>query len=229
MIVGLIPARGGSKGIEDKNIQVIDNWTLLSLGIRKLFLAGCEKVLVSSDSKTILEMAEANGALPIFRSPQSSMDTAPTSAVINEILSSGVIAENDICILHQVTSPLLFVSSIRSVISQLSNDLRLTSSLTVLEKQIHIWQRNSKDSFWAPGYNEGQRVPRQLSEKMGYETGGAYGFRVDGYPFEFGISRPPTTTVPIDWIESLDIDVIEELELARKLFSIFSAKILFNS
>ena len=39
MIVGLIPARGGSKGIPKKNLSKLSDKNLIEIGIDKLFIA----------------------------------------------------------------------------------------------------------------------------------------------------------------------------------------------
>ena len=57
MIVGLIPARGGSKGIMRKNLQTLGGNTLIKIGIDLLLASGCEKVYVSSEDSEIIKAA----------------------------------------------------------------------------------------------------------------------------------------------------------------------------
>ena len=61
MIVGLIPARGGSKGIHRKNLQTLSGKTLIEIGIDLLLAAGCEKVYVSSEDSEILDAVKLAG------------------------------------------------------------------------------------------------------------------------------------------------------------------------
>ena len=62
-ILCVIPARGGSKGIEKKNIRKINNKPLIAYTIEstlssKLF----DDVIVSTDDKEIAEISESYGA-----------------------------------------------------------------------------------------------------------------------------------------------------------------------
>ena len=55
----IIPARGGSSGVKGKNIKVLGDKPLIGHAITALQEANVfEKVLVTSDSKEILEVAE---------------------------------------------------------------------------------------------------------------------------------------------------------------------------
>lgn len=50
-VVGLIPARGGSKGIKDKNIINLDGYPLVAHAILSLKAAGIDDVYVSTEDR----------------------------------------------------------------------------------------------------------------------------------------------------------------------------------
>jgi CMP-N-acetylneuraminic acid synthetase len=72
----LIPARGGSKRIKDKNLQKINGRTLLEITIDHAKQLG--EVYVSSDDDRILALAEANDCRTLIRDPEDCLDTSPT-------------------------------------------------------------------------------------------------------------------------------------------------------
>ena len=68
-ILALIPARGGSKGIPDKNIQSLMGFPLIAYSIVAAKLTrGVDRTVVSTDSKKIAAVALKYGAeVPFFR------------------------------------------------------------------------------------------------------------------------------------------------------------------
>ncbi len=67
--LAIIPARSGSKGVPDKNLQVVAGETLLERAVRTARLSGLfDRVYVSTDSERYAEAALAAGApVPFLR------------------------------------------------------------------------------------------------------------------------------------------------------------------
>ena len=78
MIVAIILARGGSKGIPKKNIIDFCGKPLMAWTIEHCKMGGADQVYVSSDSHEILEIGMHYGALPIER-PDAIADDKSTS------------------------------------------------------------------------------------------------------------------------------------------------------
>ncbi|MBD5349214.1 MAG: pseudaminic acid cytidylyltransferase [Bacteroides sp.] len=87
-ILAIIPARGGSKRIERKNVRPFDGLPIIAYSIRAALSAGCfEKVMVSTDDEEIAEVARKYGAeVPFMRSTATADDYATTADVISEVL-----------------------------------------------------------------------------------------------------------------------------------------------
>ena len=88
-ILCVIPARGGSKGIEKKNIRKINNKPLIAYTIEstlssKLF----DDVIVSTDDKEIAEISESYGAkVPFIRPSELAQDDATSDqAILHAVL-----------------------------------------------------------------------------------------------------------------------------------------------
>lgn len=122
-IIGVIPARGGSKGIIRKNIRKIAGrplieWTIeAALNSQKL-----DKLIVSTDDEEIAKVAQSAGAdVPFLRPPQFSGDHATALQVITHALKT--IQPNDFqgVAYLQPTSPLRTSHDIDSCIDLLSS------------------------------------------------------------------------------------------------------------
>jgi len=81
--MGLICARGGSKGIPDKNLQKVGGKPLIVRAIESAKkIDRITKVVVSTDSLEIAEISEKNGAIvPFIRPPRLAQDNSPEWAV----------------------------------------------------------------------------------------------------------------------------------------------------
>lgn len=102
-ILGLVPARGGSKGVPDKNIKEICGKPLIVWTIeRALRSEMLEQVLVSTDSLKIAEIAQTAGAEVLMRPPELATDTASTLDVMIHALKK---RPAEILVLLQPTSP----------------------------------------------------------------------------------------------------------------------------
>lgn len=78
MLIGVVFARGGSKGIPRKNMRVLGKTTLLQRAIETLVQAEvADKIYVSSDNDEILELAISSNALPIVRPRALATDDSP--------------------------------------------------------------------------------------------------------------------------------------------------------
>lgn len=109
-IIGIIPARGGSKGIPRKNIVSISNTPLIGFTItaaKKSKLLS--KVIVSSDDKEIISISKKFGAdVPFIRPQNLSNDNTPMISVIRHSLDflKQSFKSIEALVLLQPTSPL---------------------------------------------------------------------------------------------------------------------------
>ena len=103
MILGIIPARGGSKAIPRKNIKMIAGkpliaWTIESAKKSTLL----DNFVVSTEDKEIAKISERYGSEVIERPDELATDEAATLPVLQHVLS---VMEADTVVLLQPTSP----------------------------------------------------------------------------------------------------------------------------
>jgi len=108
-ILGLIPARGGSKGVPKKNIKLLAGKPLLQytseIGLQSKYLS---KVVLSTDTDEIIEVGKKlNLEVPFKRPSNLAADASPTLPVIMHALDyyAALGEEFDAVCLLQVTSP----------------------------------------------------------------------------------------------------------------------------
>jgi pseudaminic acid cytidylyltransferase len=104
MNVAVIPARGGSKRIPNKNIKLFAGKPIIAYSIEAARLAGIfDRILVSTDSETIARVANQCGAeVPFLRPAELADDHTPTAPVVAHTLhwlaASGCPAAHVCCI-----------------------------------------------------------------------------------------------------------------------------------
>lgn len=88
-VLGIIPARGGSKGVPRKNIKILGDKPLISYTIEVANAApSISKLMVSTDDVEIAEVAKKYGAdVPFLRPEELSTDTTPMVSVLKHVIS----------------------------------------------------------------------------------------------------------------------------------------------
>jgi CMP-N,N'-diacetyllegionaminic acid synthase len=121
-ILGLIPARGGSKGIAGKNIKCLGGRPLIGytseIALQSHYLT---EVILSSDDASIITIAKELGiSVPFVRPNALAQDTTPSIDVILHALEwyqAHAIFFDAVCLL-QVTSPFRTVAFLDAAIEK---------------------------------------------------------------------------------------------------------------
>lgn len=139
--VAIIPARGGSQSIPDKNIREFAGKPLIAWTIETARAArGIDRVIVSTDSKRIAEAARSYGAEVPFLRPASisAADTAiePVLRHVYEWLGTNEGYQADSLVLLFPTNPLRRTSHIEDSL-ELFRRSAVDSVITVNESPAH--------------------------------------------------------------------------------------------
>ncbi len=103
MILGVTPARGGSKGVPRKNIRTIAGKPLIAWTIEAAQASRClDRFVVSTEDEEIAQVARACGAEVLPRPANLAADEADTLSVLQHVLAS---IPAEILVLLQATSP----------------------------------------------------------------------------------------------------------------------------
>ena len=128
-ILVIIPARGGSKEVPNKNIKKINGIPLIVYTIREVLKLKkyYYKFIVSTDSKKIARISEKAGAcVPFIRPKRLALDTTPTLPVLRHALK--YIEKNDKVNIDwlltlQATSPLTKANDIKKCIKLINKNI----------------------------------------------------------------------------------------------------------
>ncbi len=84
-VMAIIPARGGSKGLPEKNIKELYGKPLIAWSIEVAKACSViDKIVVSTDDENIADVAKTYGAeMPFMRPAELANDTASTIDVIS--------------------------------------------------------------------------------------------------------------------------------------------------
>jgi len=140
-VLGLIPARGGSKGLPNKNIREMAGKPLIAWTIEKAIASQyLDRVIVSTDDNEIAETAARIGAeVPFMRPAEFAEDKTPMMDVINHAIEffkrEGI--SYDYVALLEPTSPLRKDRDIDNAIEQLIDNEKVADSL-VSVGEVHL-------------------------------------------------------------------------------------------
>ena len=218
-IIAIIPARGGSKGIKDKNIYPLKGRPLISYTIDAARYSNyIDYVMVSTDSDGIADVSRNCGAeVPFMRPADLASDTAKTIDAIVSAIS--MLRENghtyDTLVLLQPTSPLRTADDIDRAIELFYSEGK-KSLLSVSEvKENPVLIRRLQGNQAVPILNVSSTVRRQDFEKF---------YRVNGAIYINAIPEINKSTsfndnelgYVMEPAHSVDIDTLEDIEEAEK-------------
>jgi CMP-N,N'-diacetyllegionaminic acid synthase len=149
-ILGIIPARGGSKAIPRKNLALLGNKPLLAWTVEvALESASLDRLVISTDDPEIAEVGKKLGAeVPFLRPAELATDASTSMDVILHAIRWFADNENyrpDYVLLLQPTSPLRTATDVREPI-KLALAKHADSVVSVCETHQH--------PLWMKGVNE---------------------------------------------------------------------------
>ena len=136
-ILGIIPARGGSQGVKNKNIRKFANSNLTEIAINQALGSKLiDKLILSSDSSRILSIADKyNEIIPLKRPKNISTNRSPAISYIKHSIEYCNRHDfyPELVVIIQPTSPIRCPINIDSTIDLLLNNIDSDSSVSIVE------------------------------------------------------------------------------------------------
>lgn len=217
--MALIPARGGSKGVPRKNLEVIGSRSLVERAV--LAGQGTTKIsacYVSSDDQEILAKAVELGAQALLRSTLAAADSARASEVMDDFLAGHAEIDDEVRIVYlQPTSPFRTSAHVDQAINAMESAgvdalVGVVRSYQLPEKTLVI-NHLGVLALGPAGVDPGEN--RQGLTMSVYPNGALYIFSVGAFRERGDIPVIGAYPFLMGKVDSLDIDDPEDLILAR--------------
>lgn len=224
MAVCIIPARGGSKGIPRKNIRTLLGKPLLAYSIEQaLQTQSISRVIVSTDSHEIADVAKKYGAEVTWRPAEISGDTASSeSALLHALdhLHDELAYDPDLVVFLQATSPLRRPDDIQRAIDLLERE-EADSLLSVGPLHGFVWRKSrGKDDLRAYSYDYKNRMRRQDAPIDLVENGSIYVFKPWVLRTHHNRLGGKIVAYEMSHLTSFQIDDPEDLVLMEQLLTL---------
>lgn len=177
-VFGIIPARGGSKGLPGKNLRVLGRLSLIGHAVASAREASCvTRFIVSTDSPAIADEARRHGAeVPFLRPAELATDEAGMLPVLQHAvrwLETAAGIRPDLIVTLQPTSPFRTGADIDRTIQKLL-ETGADSAQTVAEAAYHPFFMSTLDvDRTVPLFPDGHKFVRRQDAPPVYQPSGA--------------------------------------------------------
>lgn len=227
-VLGLVPARGGSKTIPLKNMHRLNGEPLIFYVISAAHGATdiIDRLVCSTDHDAIARYCESLGVEVIRRPPELSTDDSPTHETVKHVLEELGTQDGEIpglVVLLQPTSPFLLPQHVRDLVKLLRDNKDLDSAQTIspVPHNYHaLNQRIFENGRVTFRYDAERRIANNKQKKPKlYKFGNLVAFRsrsiLEGNDC-FGQNSAGLVIPPA---YSVDVDGPEDFEYAEYLIS----------
>jgi CMP-N-acetylneuraminic acid synthetase len=224
-VLGLIPARAGSKGIPNKNSKLLDGKPLLAYTVSSALEAkNLDAVIFSSEDETLIEIAREYGASCPFKRPEHlATDRAGSlDVVIHAVtaLQEEGMHFDAVCLL-QVTNPFRTSSQIDKAIEKFksANTDSLISVLTVPHEFNPHWVfESSPDGHLRLATGEDEIIKRRQDLPPAYIRDGAiYIVKTEVLLNQKSLYGNSIAFIESDPERHVNIDTMSDWQLAEEL------------
>ena len=225
-IVGVIPARSGSKGIKNKNIQKISNKTLIEISVKKFELLKKQRFIkdfiVSTDSELYPNLSKVYGSKVQIRPRYLSQDQTRIVELLNYLKSKN---KNNYFLTLVPTAPLITLASIKKIIKFFIK--KKTFSIGTISKynSTHPFlaiKKKKADKFDYLIQGNFQRYPRQIRPNL-FHLNGCIFIRhkklITKKNYSNNCLGKLYSGFEISKEESCNIDNLDDLNFCRKNFN----------
>ena len=225
-VSAIILARGGSKGIPNKNIIDFCGKPLIAWTIEQcLSSKHISEVWVSSDSQEILEVVKEYGAKTIKRPDDISGDFATSeSAWLHAIEFIERDGDIDFVLAPQITSPLREAQDIDNAIELFQSEKYDSMFSSSIAEDLFFWKEDKRHELQSVNYDYLNRQRRQDIQEQIIENGSFYIFKseiIKKYNNRFGgkIGHSKMES----W-KMFEIDNLEDIRMCSALMREFLIK-----
>ncbi len=231
-IIGIIPARGGSKGVPGKNIKMINGKPLISWTVEAAKLSKfLDRIFVSTDSKKIRDISINLGLdVPFLRPPIFSQDNSPSWEAVVHALDEfkKINQEYDYVALLEPTSPLRKQNDIDNAIIKIINNKDAESLVSLGEIHMEhpkIVKKINSDNFVEPYIKHSEDIfQRQQMDNAYFPYGVIYLSSVISFYQNKKFYSKKTIPYFIERWQNYELDDMFDFEIIENILNKYEAK-----
>jgi pseudaminic acid cytidylyltransferase len=225
MRLAVIPARGGSKRIPGKNIKPFGGRPMMAWSISAALDSGCfDRVIVSTDSAEIAEVAKAHGAEVPFTRPSELSDdhtgTIPVIAHAIEWQNAHGEDATEVCCIY-ATAPFITPADIRRGLQTLRDSgadyaFSVTTYAFPIQRAIRLTPNGRVEMFQPEHFN----TRSQDLEEAWHDAGQFYWGQAAAWLSRTALFTDAAAPVPMPRCRVQDIDTPEDWTRAELMHQV---------
>ena len=217
-VLGVVPARAGSKSLHRKNVAPLLGKPLFHYTIEAALSAGLDEVILSTDIHELLTASLPTRVRAVRRPERTAGDDAPMSLVLRHIVDE-VIEEDALIVLLQPTSPLRTADHIKCALTRYRRgDATMVMTVTAVDNSVLKCGFVDDGLFRAVRRTEDLFSNRQALPQLYKPNGAVYVFSAEAFRTCGQLPASAIAVVEMSPEDSLDIDTEADLrDCAQRL------------
>lgn len=211
-ILGLIPARGGSKGLPKKNLYLFNKKPLIQWTIESALESNSlDRIIVNTDDESIANFSRSKGVeVPFLREPHLAQDDSRIVDAVLNVLEK--LINFDFILLLQPTSPLRTKEDITNII-KLQKQYNASSLVSVCEAKENpaLFYEINNDNYLSKSFEQYKGSNRQEYKRNYIINGALYLSSVENLKNNKSFITNKTIPYVMPRERSIDIDDITDI------------------
>ena len=211
-VLGLIPARGGSKGLPKKNLYLFNKKPLIQWTIESALESNSlDRIIVNTDDEYIADFSRSKGVeVPFLREPHLAQDDSRIVDAVLNVLEK--LINFDFILLLQPTSPLRTKEDITNII-ELQKQYSASSLVSVCEAKENpaLFYEINNDNYLSKSFKQYKGSNRQEYKRNYIINGALYLSSVENLKNNKSFITNKTIPYVMPRERSIDIDDITDI------------------
>ena len=214
-MLALLAVKGSSERVKKKNIRPFHDTNLLDLKLEQLKgVKGLDRIVVSSEDETVLNMARDRGVELHVRDPKYSTSHVPMSEVYTYLASE---VDSEIIVWVPVTNPLagsdIYERAIDEYYSQVNDSKEYDCLLSVYEVKDYLFHKGKPVNFKPNPWSKSQDLSGLYALSfvvmiLKREDMMKWGSLVGNKPYFFELGK----------VTSMDVDFQEDFDFCEMIY-----------
>ena len=219
-VIAIIPARGGSKRVPNKNLRDFKGQPLIAWSIKAAKQCpDIDDIVVSTDSKEIASVAKHFGAKSFLRPASLSDDFTSAYDVMQHVYLQQLDTKPEYLVLLQPTSPLREKNLLSIGIEEIKQDDSIDRLIEV--NSLRLFSGKVELDIWTADYPEDKRS--QDIEETFFPSGRLFIYR-SKTTVEQNQSEGKTKAIIGDYEKNINIDYEHDFEKLEFVYKTYESK-----